>query len=69
MSNLTPEELKALEIEANKYRFSAFKYGLRSPARLGPNDIVTQNSGSYAFPRGDDAVDPSVKIYDSDGPI
>jgi len=66
-----PKELSAEEtqIQNDRYRFGAFKYSLRAPDTLGPNDIIAQTLGAYAFPRGEEATDPSLNIYDKDAPI
>lgn len=39
------------ELEANRYRFGGFRYSLRGPANRGPNDIIPEDTGLYAFPR------------------
>ena len=66
MADFIPEEQRIAE---DRYRFSAFRYGLRSPDTSGPNDIVMQISGSYAFPRGEEAQEPSLNLYESNAPL
>jgi hypothetical protein len=51
------------------YRFGGFKFQLQAPDRCGFNEIIPQVSGSYAFPKGDEATDPSIKIYEPDSPV
>ena len=54
------------DVLRNQYRFSAFKYSLRAPSDYGPNDIIPQDRGFFTFPKGDEAKDPAVDIYDND---
>jgi len=36
------------------YRFSGFKYSLRSPSTWGPDEIIPENSSLYTYPKDDD---------------
>lgn len=69
---MTPEEEQAQQekqLAADRYRFGAFKYTLRAPDCHGPNEIIPQETGLYTFPKGDEAVDPSVSFYEHDAPL
>lgn len=66
---MTPEEQQERQLAADRYRFGGFKYTLRAPSCYGPNDIIPQEKGLYAFPKGDEAVDPSVNFYEPDAPL
>lgn len=56
-------------VDPNIYRFAAFKFQLQAPSRQGLNEMVSQDTGAYAFPKGDESKDPSVRVYDPDAPV
>jgi len=37
-----------------KYRFSGIKYSMRGPSTCGPSDYIPQETGLYAFPKGEE---------------
>ena len=38
----------------NVYRFGGLRCTLRAPDKRGPDDIIPQEPGLYAFPKGDE---------------
>lgn len=37
-------------LDPNIYRFEGFRYGLRGTNKYGPDDIIPEQVGLYAFP-------------------
>ena len=48
---LSPEEKKRFE---DRRRFGGYRYSLRAPDARGPNDVVTEETSNYTFPKKDD---------------
>lgn len=45
------EEDQYSEIAKNRYRFGGFRYGFRGPSTCGPDDIIPELPGLFAYPR------------------
>jgi len=39
-------------------RFEGFRYSLRAPDKLGPDDLIPQITSFYTFPKSDVVIEP-----------
>ena len=45
--------------DADRYRFGGYRYSLRAPDGLGPNDYIPEESGLYPFPKCEELEEES----------
>jgi len=47
------------QINADRYRFGGFRYSLRAPDGLGPDEIIPEEGSLYPYPRHEELEDDS----------
>jgi len=50
IKDMPDQESEEEMLQRLRYRFNGYRYTLRSPDKRGPNDIIPEIRGLYAFP-------------------
>ncbi len=51
--NVPHPEIPNTQADKDRYRFGAYKYGLRGTAKYGPDDYIPQEKSLYSYPSKD----------------